>query len=174
MPDQRDPKPATVGKRSFWLHQFAEYVIGASLVATGVQSPTPMVPTLVGALIVVNVAVCDGPLGAFRRVSRRLHRLGDIGLLVVLVATSFVGGVDTGVRIIQLSVALVFAMVVLRTDYRAPVRRSRGGDADRDPSSERTAPSGSRADDVGRRAGRVAGTAAAKARDAARRRRDGR
>ena len=147
------------GKRSFWLHQFAEYVIGGALVATGVQSPTPLVPTLVGALIVVNVAVCDGPLGAFRRVSRRIHRLADLVVLAVLIASCFVGGVDDGVRVIQALVALVFVTVIVRTDYRTPQRR------------EPIGPSSSRADEMGRVAGRAAGTTAARIRDAARRRR---
>ena len=39
---------AESGKRPFWAHQGAEYLIGIVFVAQGRQSTTPMVPTLVG------------------------------------------------------------------------------------------------------------------------------
>ena len=70
--------PTADGKRSFWMHQLAEYVIGFALVATGLQSPEPLVPTLLGALIVLNTACVDAPFGAFRKVGRRMHRVLDI------------------------------------------------------------------------------------------------
>jgi len=72
--------------RPFWLHQLAEYLIGMVLIAMGLQSPDPVVPTVAGGLVVLNAAFVDGPLGAFRAISRRTHRRLDlvvIGLLVV-------------------------------------------------------------------------------------------
>ena len=57
-------------RRPFWLHQAAEYLIGLVLVAQGLQSPTPLVPTLAGGVVIVNAAVVEGPLGAFRLVPR--------------------------------------------------------------------------------------------------------
>ena len=52
--------------RPFWIHQAAEYLIGIALVAQGLQSPKPLVPCVVGALVILNAAVSIGPLGAFR------------------------------------------------------------------------------------------------------------
>ena len=140
------------GKRSFWLHQAAEYLIGGALVATGLQSPEPLVPTVVGALIALNTACADGPLGAFRRISRRLHRVLDWLVLAVSILASAVSNVDDATRIVMVMIVIVFAVVVWRTDY-----------SPRQPKSVSSDPS--RADDFGRQAGRVAGHAAARARD---------
>lgn len=140
------------GKRSFWLHQAAEYVIGGALIATGLQSPEPLVPTVVGALIAFNTACSGGPLGAFRRVSRRWHRVLDWLVLAVAILASAVANLDDATRIVMVLIVVVFAVVVWRTDYSP--RRPR--DLSSDPS---------RADDLGRQAGRVAGHAAARARD---------
>ena len=46
-------------KRPFWLHQLAEYIVGGALLATGLQSSEPIVPVIVGLLIIVNTAVVD-------------------------------------------------------------------------------------------------------------------
>ncbi len=151
--------PTADGKRSFWMHQLAEYVIGFALVATGLQSPEPLVPTLLGALIVLNTACVDAPFGAFRKVGRRMHRVLDIVVLVVVVAGCFVPSIDSATRLVMAFIAVVFAVVILRTDYTPPV-----------PRAERHQPGDGRADDLGRQAGRAAGTLAARARDSWRRR----
>ena len=76
--------------RPFWLHQAAEYLLGLVLVAVGLQSIDPPAPMLAGGLVILNAAVVDGPLGAFRLMSRRQHRIADlvviigIGIAVVL------------------------------------------------------------------------------------------
>jgi hypothetical protein len=140
------------GKRSFWMHQAAEYLIGGALVATGLQSPEPLVPTLVGTLIALNTACADGPLGAFRRVSRRLHRILDWLVLAVSIGASALPNLDEATRIVMIMIVVVFAVVVWRTDYSPKQPRSVSSDP-------------SRADDLGRQAGRVAGHAAARARD---------
>ena len=36
------------GKRPFWLHQLAEYVLAAGLLTTGLRSEKPLVPVLLG------------------------------------------------------------------------------------------------------------------------------
>ena len=51
-------------KRPFWLHQAAEYLLGAVLIAQGLQSPTPAVPAVAGGLIMANAAIVRGPLAA--------------------------------------------------------------------------------------------------------------
>ena len=147
------------GKRSFWMHQLAEYVIGFALVATGLQSPEPMVPTLLGALIVLNTASVDAPFGAFRKVGRRLHRVFDIVVFVVVVAACVLPVADAATRLVMGFIAVVLAVVIYRTDYTPPV-----------PKAERHQPGDGQADDLGRQAGRMAGTWAARARDSWRRR----
>ena len=109
--------------RPFWLHQVAEYLIGLALVAMGLQSPDPLVPTVAGGLIVINAAMVDGPLGAFRAVSRRTHRTIDLVLIIGLVVAAVLPwGVDNASRIMMLIVAAVLAVVWWNSAFtrRAP------------------------------------------------------
>jgi hypothetical protein len=145
--------PAAV-KRPFWLHQVAEYVIGLAAIATGLQSPDPLLPALTGGAVLLNAAVADGPFAAFRLVGRRLHRLADVAVVVLMVALVAVPGTELSVRLTQVALAAVFAVVVMGTDYRAPIEKK----------ARQTATEG-RSDEIGRMAGRVAGTVAARVRD---------
>lgn len=146
-------------KRPFWLHQAAEYVIGLAAVASGFQSPDPVVPAIMGALILVNAAVADGALGAFRLVGRRWHRRADISVLIALVLLAAIADADVSTRLVQFAIIVVLGVVVMGTDYRERVEivKPVGG------------PIGT-SEDIGRRAGHVAGTLAARLRETARRR----
>jgi len=137
-------------KRSFWLHQLAEYVVGASLLATGLQSPDPLVPTLLGTVIVANTAIVDAPLSAYRLVSRRLHRMFDALLVLAAVAVAALADIDSGTRLVVALIAVVFVTIVWRTDYSKP-----------EPKVFTAAPEG-RADELGRLAGRASGRLAAR------------
>ena len=70
--------------RPFWLHQSAEYLIGLVIVAMGLQSIEPAVPTIAGGVVLLNAALVDGPLGAFRLFSRRAHRIVDVVVIAGL------------------------------------------------------------------------------------------
>ncbi|MGA0878205.1 MAG: hypothetical protein ACO3SP_03725 [Ilumatobacteraceae bacterium] len=146
-------------KRPFWLHQAAEYVIGLAAVASGFQSPDPVVPAVMGALILINAAVADGALGAFRVVSRRWHRRADIAVLIALVLLIVVADVDLSTRLVQIGIIMVLGVVVMGTDYR-----------NRDEIVKPVGGPVGRSADIGRRAGHVAGSLAARLRDSARRR----
>ena len=80
--------------RPFWLHQAAEYLIGLVVVAMGLQSLHPTVPTLAGGLIILNAALVDGPLGAFRMFSRRAHRIVDLVVIGILLVLAFLPWLD--------------------------------------------------------------------------------
>ena len=143
--------------RPFWLHQVAEYLIGLALVAMGLQSPDPLVPTVAGGLIVVNAAMVDGPLGAFRAVSRRTHRTLDLVLIIGLVVAAVLPwGVDNASRLMMLIVAAVLAVVWWNSAFtrREPADPARPVD---------------RTEVIGRSAGRLAGQAAKAIRDRANR-----
>ena len=60
--------------RPFWLHQFAEYLLGLVLVAQGLQSPTPAVPALAGGLVLLNAALVGGYLDGQDRVAPAFAR----------------------------------------------------------------------------------------------------
>ena len=150
--------PAT-GKRSFWLHQLAEYIVGGALLATGLQSPKPLIPALVGTLILLNTAIVDAPFGAFRLVGRRLHRLLDYIVLGIAIAACAAPGIDVSTRLVQILIVIVLAVVVWRTDYSAPAPKVK------QPIS--ATPDG-KADEIGRLAGHTAGTWASKIREKSR------
>lgn len=147
------------GKRSFWLHQLAEYIVGGALLATGLQSPKPLIPVIVGTLIVLNTAIVDAPFGAFRLVGRRLHRILDYIVLGVAIVACVAPGIDVSTRLVQILIVIVFAVVVWRTDYSAPHPKVK------QPVSP--TPEG-KADEIGRLAGHTAGTWASKIRDKSR------
>lgn len=146
-------------KRPFWLHQAAEYVIGLAAVASGFQSADPVVPSVMGAVILVNAAVADGAFGAFRLVGRRWHRRADIAVLLALALVTVVADTDFSTRLVQIGIIVVLGVVVMGTDYRERVDIVK-------PAGGPVGPS----EDIGRRAGHVVGTLAARLRDTARRR----
>lgn len=113
-------------RRPFWVHQVAEYVIGIMLVTAGLQTPNPVAPSVLGALIVANAAIVNGPLSAFDVVPRRIHRLIDpvIFVLVLLTAIVPVFDIDAGNRFVIGAVGIVLAFVWWYSSYDAPVRAS--------------------------------------------------
>jgi uncharacterized membrane protein YhaH (DUF805 family) len=143
-----------VGKRPFWLHQLAEYILGIALVAVGIQSPTPAVPAVVAAVIIVHAAITKAPLAAFRVIDRRLHRVIDVGVLAfeVLAAIQPIFSIEGTTRLIMLMIAGVHAFIWWQSSYTERVRRPKVAAAA--PTTETTA---GRSGDIGRSAGRLVG-----------------
>jgi hypothetical protein len=138
-------------QRPFWLHQLVEYMIGLILVATGLQGPEPLVPAVVGGVVLLNAAVAIGPLGAFRLVGRRLHRVVDLVVIafVVVAAVQPWVDVDVGTRAIMVGIAFVYGFVWFYSDFAEKQARQQ----------RRAAATGDRGEDLGRTAGRLAGNA---------------
>ena len=138
---------AAAGKRPFWMHQLVEYILGGTLVASGLQSSTPLLPGIVGGIVMLHAAITIGPLGAFRLVSRRLHRVIDVGVL----AGELIAGlqpwidVDSGTRFLVVIIGLVHIFVWSQSSFaereKAPPISGEGG----------------RSTEVGRIAGRLVG-----------------
>ena len=152
--------------RPFWLHQAAEYLIGLILVAMGLQSLEPTVPTIAGGVVLLNAALVDGPLGAFRLFSRRAHRVVDViviaGLAVVAVLPFL--DLDATSRILLGGGAFVLAVVWWNSAFqaRAPRKAKVSGDG---PPIGSTAKPADRSESIGRGAGRLAGGIAKAVRD---------
>ena len=104
------------GKRSFWLHQLAEYIVGGAMLASGLQSPKPLIPAIVGSLILLNTAIVDAPFGAFRLVGRRLHRILDYIVLGIATVACAAPGMDVATRLVQILIVIVLAVVVFGGD----------------------------------------------------------
>lgn len=149
--------------RPFWIHQIAEYLIGMALVAQGVQDPEPLVPAVAGVLVIVNAAVTRGPVGAFRWVSRGLHKWLDVALIAVIAAGAAQPWVDvsTAGRLVLLVVLVPLGFLWFYTDWAERLGRR----------ERRTAATGPTSESVGRAAGRAAGSAYTTARAALRKRR---
>ena len=144
--------------RPFWLHQAAEYLIGLVLVALGLQSLDPVVPTLAGGLVILNAAVVDGPIGAFRLFSRRAHRIADLVVIGVLLAVAAMPwlNVENSSRVLIAMSAVVLAFVWWNSAFERRPKRPAG-------------PSVDRSEAIGRSAGRTVGGIARAVRDRANR-----
>jgi hypothetical protein len=153
---------AESGKRPFWAHQGAEYLIGIVFVAQGLQSPTPMVPTLLGGLVVLNTATAKGPLAAFQVVSRRVHRVLDavLVLLTVLCAVQNTVSIEAGTRILMGLLAFALGFIWLLSDFsekvKVPKSTAKATGAAR-AARPATQDDGTMASTVGRSAGRLVG-----------------
>ena len=113
--------------RPFWIHQAAEYLIGLVLVAMGLQSLDPFVPTLAGGLVILNAAVVDGPLGAFRLFSRRAHRVADLVVIAVLAVLAVLPWIDleNSNRILLAVCAVILGFVWWNSAFeRRPARQA--------------------------------------------------
>jgi len=165
---------ASDAKRPFWLHQAAEYLIGVVLIASGLQSPTPVAPAVVGAVVLLSAAATRGPLSAFRLVPVRVHRWVDVAVIAfeVVGAIQPVVEVDSGTRIVMLGVALVHGFVWVQSSYVSrPSARERRIARASGPRRSVVAPE-DRSSDIGRRAGRAVGVGVNMARRRAEQRRD--
>ncbi len=151
------------------MHQAAEYLIGVAFVASGLQSPTPIVPTLMGGLIMINTACSKGPLSAFQVFGKRSHRILD-ALLVVLTVVAAVQPfveIDSGTRLIMVLLAVCMGVIWMQSDFSERAkkpRRSAPTSVDDGLLAQAvaappviSAPDGSTADTIGRSAGRLAG-----------------
>jgi hypothetical protein len=129
------------------MHQLVEYILGGSMVAAGLQSPTPLVPTVVGGIVMAHSAVTVGPLGAFRILGRRLHRLVDIGVIALEVLAGLQPWIelDSGTRFLVVGIALVHSFVWWNTNFAMRVK------------SPKISGEGGRSTEVGRIAGRLVG-----------------
>ena len=159
----RDPNSPR-GWRPFWVHQGAEYLVGLILVSFGVQSPTPTFPVVAGGLIVINAAVVTGPIGAFRLVSRPLHRILDVVVVAVIVAAASMPflSIDAASRVTMIVIAVIMAFLWASTNF--DTRREAANKRD----AIRLATASDRSDAIGRSAGRLV----ARANQYAKKRRD--
>jgi hypothetical protein len=134
-------------KRPFWMHQLVEYILGGTLVAAGLQSPTPLVPSVVGGIVMLHAAMTTGPLGAFRVVARGVHRVIDIGVVAIEVLAAVQPWIDleSATRAIVFIIAVVHSFVWWNTSF-AERARLPGVSAE-----------GGRSTEIGRIAGRLVG-----------------
>ena len=145
---------AESGKRPFWMHQLVEYILGGALVASGLQSPYPVMPSLLGGVIMLHAAMTKGALAAFNVVPRQIHRFIDpfIILLVVISAIRPWAKIDEGTRVIILGIAAVHFVVWISSSFAEKPKKQKSTSSAPAPSAD---PS-DRSAIVGQKAGRMA------------------
>jgi hypothetical protein len=145
-------------KRPFWIHQFAEYILGLILVAQGLQSPAPLGPSLAGGLVVLNAAIVRGaPLSAFRLVSRTVHRVLDLVVLafiVVLIVQPWME-VIAGDRLIMAGIVVMMSFVWLNSNFTEKRSKQPAQPTQPARTAQPAQPAGG--GDIGRKAGRLVG-----------------
>ena len=151
--------------RPFWLHQASEYLVGIVIVVMGLQTVEPAIPVLAGGLVLLNAALVDGPLGAFRLFSRRGHRIADVVVIGMLVAGAVLPiGVDSTSRLVLGAAALVLAIVWWNSAFENRASKRKAAAATGAASGGQPAKV-DRSQSIGRGAGRLAGTVAKSIRD---------
>ena len=138
---------ALSSKRPFWMHQLVEYILGGSMVAAGLQSPTPVVPAVIGVLVMLHAAVTVAPLGAFRVISRKVHRFVDIAVIGVEIGAGAQPWInlDSATRFLMIGIAVVHLFVWWNTNFAMRVK------------SPSVSSEGGRSNEIGRIAGRLVG-----------------
>lgn len=178
----------STGKRPFWMHQVVEYILGVLVVASGTQSPTPVVPATLGGLVLVYAASTKSSVAAFRVLPRALHRVGDPIVCAVLVVGAIQPwvDVDVGARFVLIGVSVVYLFVWWQSDYsehvsrrdrkaaaaarsETPARHAQPAQADQPAAADGAGPASTdRSTEVGRMLGRAVGLGVTAARRAKR------
>ena len=153
--------PRAPRKQLLMLHQAAEYLIGAVFVAQGLQSPTPVVPSVLGGLVIMNTACAKGTISAFQVFGKRMHQLLDAMMIVVIVVAAIqpVFSIDIGTRLLMAVVAFVLGFIWVKSDFAGSVlgvHAARGAGTQPPPAE----PGGGTAENIVRVAGRLAGKGA--------------
>ena len=103
--------------RGFWMHQFVEYFIAGGLVMMSAQLKEPTIPAAMGLIMLVNAAVTDGFLSAFKWISRGVHRVIDWLIIIACLVLSLVADIETNGRLALLGVGVVLGVIVLGTNF---------------------------------------------------------
>jgi hypothetical protein len=141
-------------QRPFWLHQLTEYVIGFALIVFGFQDPDPAVPAVAGIVVLVNAAIVRGPVGAFKLVGRKLHRVLDLLVMAALIGGAVQPWVDASAlgRLVLIALVVPYAFLWWYTDWEERAGRKARRQA-------AAVSSGNKSEDRGRTAGRTAANA---------------
>lgn len=134
-------------KRSFWLHQICEYVVAGFLASAATQSSQPLPLALLALLVLLNAATVQGPVSAFQWVSRSVHRVLDIAIILTMIATALLTDLNASSRITVLGLTALLAMIVIGTNYAKSEPRVRS----------RSASNSDRTEEFAKNAGRAAG-----------------
>ena len=152
------------------MHQLVEYILGGAMVAVGLQSPDPLVPSVMGGVILLYGGCTKGALSAFRVFDRRIHRWFDpvmIAIVVFAAAQPWLT-VRNDTRFVMGAIAVVWVVVWLGSSFAEKPKRGKGAGAVASDGAGGTAGGGSGngssgsgrdlSTEIGKKAGRAVGT----------------
>ena len=150
--------PAIEGaQRPFWMHQVVEYLIGIVLVGAAFEAPEPVVPAVMGMVVIANAAIARGPGSAYPLVGRTVHRWLDVVVMVLLIVAAFqpVADVDSTGRLLLCGIAFVMFFIWLNSDFSEKAARKQEKVQEKQERRERLARPQS--EEIGKKAGRAVG-----------------
>ncbi len=100
--------------KGMWLVQVCEYVIGFALAMSAANSVSPAALAVVAIAIIVNAAISDGSLAAFRVLKPRTHRAVGIGIAVSAVVIAAVAPINLTSRLTLVVTAVAQGFVSVR------------------------------------------------------------
>lgn len=103
--------------RGFWLHQLVEYAIAILLIVMSAQTRQPVVPVLFGVALLINVAIADGAMSAYKLLSRHTHRFIDWAIIIGCLLSAVLVDIDATGRLALLGVGLVLVVISLGTNF---------------------------------------------------------
>jgi hypothetical protein len=121
-PRRSDPEPG--GRIPFWAHQLAELLLGVVLLFEGARNDANAVVMIAGGALMFFTLVTNGPLAAWPRLPRRVHRIGDFVFAGVLALSPLLVGFDDALAIVLLEAAAVLMLwLALRSEFRVKAER---------------------------------------------------
>lgn len=96
------------------VHQAIDYVVGLALAGSAVRSGDAVIVWIVAIAVIVNASIFDGPLAAFRVVSRKSHRVLDVVLSFGCVAAAVAADIGAVTRLALLATATVLTFTSVR------------------------------------------------------------
>ena len=100
--------------KGMWLVQVCEYVIGFALAMSAANSVSPAALAVVAIAIIVNAAISEGSLAAFRVLKPRTHRAVGIGIAVSAVLIAVIAPLNLTSRVTLIAAALTQGFVSVR------------------------------------------------------------
>lgn len=142
------------GKRPFWMHQLVEYILGGAMVAAGMQSPDPIVPSVIGGVILLYGGSTKGALSAFRVLNRRIHRWCDPVMIAIVVFAAVQPWVTVrnDSRFVMVAIAIVWVVVWLGSSFHEKPKKEKGSGIGGIAGS-----GGDLSTEIGKKAGRAVG-----------------
>ncbi len=108
-----------------WVFQLLEYAVALMLASYATRAVEPIVPALVAGAVLLNAALFDGPLSAFRVFNTATHRALGIFLGLGTIVIAFLGSLDMTNRATLILTGVAEVFISVRFGYGIRTTRSR-------------------------------------------------